>query len=56
MPIVALLARPEGGFGVEIVEGSATRVVPVRTGMFANGRVEISGDGIAEGASVGVPR
>jgi multidrug efflux pump subunit AcrA (membrane-fusion protein) len=54
-PIAALLARPEGGFGVEIVEGNTTRIVPVTTGMFANGRVEISGEDIAEGMKVGVP-
>jgi hypothetical protein len=29
--------------------------VPVRTGMFAGGRVEITGDGIAEGQTVRVP-
>jgi hypothetical protein len=56
VPIVALLARAEGGFGVEIVEGGRTRIAPVRTGMFASGRVEISGDDIAEGVKVGVPR
>lgn len=56
VPIVALLARAEGGFGVEVVEGARSRIVPVRTGMFANGRVEISGDEVAEGMKVGVPR
>lgn len=55
VPITALLARPEGGFGVEIVEGTSSRIVPVTTGMFANGRVEISGEGVAEGMAVGVP-
>jgi hypothetical protein len=55
-PVVALLALPEGGFGVEVVEGSTTRIVPVRTGMFAGGLVEITGEGIAEGVKVGVPQ
>jgi multidrug efflux pump subunit AcrA (membrane-fusion protein) len=55
-PVEALLARPEGGFGVEVVEGGRSRIVRVQTGMFANGRVEISGDGIAAGLRVGVPR
>lgn len=55
VPIAALLARPEGGFGVEIVEGTSSRIVPVRTGLFAGGRVEIDGEGIAEGVLVGVP-
>jgi hypothetical protein len=56
VPVSALLARPEGGFGVEIVEGRASRIAPVRTGMFAGGRVEISGEEIAEGVKVGVPQ
>jgi multidrug efflux system membrane fusion protein len=56
VPVAALLALPKGGYGVQIVEGGATRIVAVRTGMFAAGRVEISGDGIAEGVTVGVPK
>jgi membrane fusion protein, multidrug efflux system len=56
VPVAALLALAEGGYGVEIVEGDTTRIVPVTTGMFAAGRVEISGDNIAEGVMVGVPR
>jgi peptidoglycan hydrolase-like protein with peptidoglycan-binding domain len=56
VPVAALLALPKGGYGVEIVEGGATRIVAVKTGMFAAGRVEISGGGIAEGVTVGVPK
>jgi peptidoglycan hydrolase-like protein with peptidoglycan-binding domain len=56
VPVAALLALQEGGFGVEVVEGTATRYVPVRTGLFADGRVEISGDGIADGTVVGMPK
>ncbi|MEV4758864.1 peptidoglycan-binding protein [Micromonospora sp. NPDC049559] len=56
VPVAALLALAEGGYGVELVEGSTTRVVAVRTGLFANGRVEISGDAVAEGMTVGVPK
>ena len=56
VPVAALLALPKGGYGVEIVEGGATRIVAVKTGMFAAGRVEISGDGVAEGVTVGVPK
>ncbi|WP_344589301.1 peptidoglycan-binding protein [Actinomadura vinacea] len=55
VPIEALLALREGGFGVEVVEGAAKRVVPVTTGMFGGGRVEISGTGLAQGMKVGVP-
>ncbi len=56
VPVAALLALPEGGYGLEIVEGSATRIVAVKPGLFAAGRVEINGDGIEEGMKVGVPK
>ncbi|MFD0318127.1 efflux RND transporter periplasmic adaptor subunit [Streptomyces flavalbus] len=57
VPVAALVALPEGGFGVEVVDegGGGTSYVPVRTGLFAGGRVEISGAGIAEGTTVGMP-
>jgi multidrug efflux pump subunit AcrA (membrane-fusion protein) len=55
VPIAALLARPEGGFAVELVDDGGTRLVPVDTGLFAAGRVEISGDGISQGERVSVP-
>jgi peptidoglycan hydrolase-like protein with peptidoglycan-binding domain len=56
VPVVALLALAKGGFGVQIVNGDTTRIVPVKTGMFAAGRVEVSGNGVAEGVMVGVPK
>src|SRR6266545_3178716 len=56
VPVAALLALPKGGYGVQIVQGGATRIVAVKTGMFAAGRVEISGDGIAEGLTVEMPK
>jgi peptidoglycan hydrolase-like protein with peptidoglycan-binding domain len=56
VPVAALVALTEGGYGVELVEGSATRYVRVETGLFANGRVEVTGDGIAEGGTVGIPK
>ncbi|CRK57180.1 Putative peptidoglycan binding domain 1 [Alloactinosynnema sp. L-07] len=55
VPVAALLALAEGGYGVQVVDGSATRIVAVTTGMFAGGRVEVTGDGLAEGVTVGVP-
>jgi hypothetical protein len=58
VPVGALLALSEGGFGVEVVHPSgsapATEIVPVDAGMFANGMVEITGEGIDEGTVVGV--
>jgi len=56
VPVAALVALQEGGFGVEVVADGSSQYVPVKTGMFANGRVEISGAGIAAGVSVGVPK
>ncbi len=56
VPVAALLALPEGGFGVQVVDGDRARIVAVRTGMFAAGQVEVTGKGIAEGVRVGVPK
>ncbi|MFG3689635.1 peptidoglycan-binding protein [Micromonospora sp. NPDC047740] len=56
VPVAALLALREGGFGVEVVQKDTSRYVAVRTGLFSDGSVEISGDGIAEGTTVGMPK
>jgi peptidoglycan hydrolase-like protein with peptidoglycan-binding domain len=55
VPVAALLALREGGYGVEVVSGSSSTIVAVTTGLFAGGQVEVSGDGLAEGATVGMP-
>jgi multidrug efflux system membrane fusion protein len=55
VPVAALLALAEGGYGVQVVEGASTRIVAVETGLFASGRVEVTGDGLTEGMTVGVP-
>ncbi|MGP4007699.1 peptidoglycan-binding protein [Streptomyces sp. 4N124] len=49
VPVGALLALREGGYAVRLSGG---RLVPVDTGMFAKGLVEISGQGISEGMKV----
>lgn len=56
VPVGALLALGSDRFGVEVVraDGTTTRV-PVTTGLFAAGRVEISGRGVHEGQKVVVP-
>jgi membrane fusion protein, multidrug efflux system len=56
VPVAALLALKEGGYGLEVVAEGNTKVVAVRVGMFAGGRVEVSGSGIAAGVQVGVPQ
>ncbi|ETK32212.1 peptidoglycan-binding protein [Microbispora sp. ATCC PTA-5024] len=55
VPVEALLALREGGYGLRIVDGARSRVVAVETGLFASGRVEVSGSGLAEGMKVEVP-
>jgi peptidoglycan hydrolase-like protein with peptidoglycan-binding domain len=55
VPVSALLALAEGGYGVQVVDGATTRIVAVKTGMFAAGKVEISGEGITDGVLVGMP-
>ncbi|MCW6006886.1 peptidoglycan-binding protein [Micromonospora sp. CPCC 205371] len=55
VPVAALLALAEGGYGVQVVEGGVTRIVAVETGLFANGQVEVTGTGLTEGTTVGMP-
>ena len=55
VPVAALLALAEGGYGVQVVEGGSTRIIAVETGLFSNGRVEVKGDGLTEGMTVGMP-
>lgn len=55
VPVAALLALAEGGHGVEVVDGTSRKIVAVQTGLFANGRVEVTGAGLGEGTKVVVP-
>jgi peptidoglycan hydrolase-like protein with peptidoglycan-binding domain len=55
VPVQALLALAEGGYGVQVVDGGTTRIVAVQIGLFAAGKVEVSGEGISEGTLVGMP-
>lgn len=55
VPVTALLAGDDG-YVVEVVRsGGDIERVPVTTGFFAQGRAEVSGDGLAEGDEVVVP-
>ncbi|HEX6356388.1 peptidoglycan-binding protein [Actinophytocola sp.] len=52
VPVGALLALAEGGYGVEVVDGADRRLLAVETGLFADGNVEVSGDDLSEGMKV----
>ena len=52
VPVQALLALAEGGYGLEVVDGTSTHLVGVQAGDFADGYVEVSGDGVSEGLEV----
>ena len=54
VPVGALVALAEGGYGVQVVDGGETSYVAVETGLFADGKVEVTG--IDEGTVVGVPK
>jgi peptidoglycan hydrolase-like protein with peptidoglycan-binding domain len=56
VPVNALVGLAEGGYGLQVVDGSTTRYVAVKTGMFAGGKVEVTGDAVTDGLVVGVPR
>ncbi|MFF1613431.1 peptidoglycan-binding protein [Amycolatopsis sp. NPDC058278] len=55
VPVAALTVFPDGRYAVRVVTGSAGHLVAVDLGMFADGRVQVSGDRITESTRVGVP-
>lgn len=55
VPVNALVALAEGGFAVEVVDHGIRRLTAVRTGLFADSMVEVSGPGIGVGTTVEVP-
>jgi len=54
VPVTALVARPGGGYAVEVAARGRRRMVPVRTGLTADGLVAVDGR-LREGESVVVP-
>ncbi len=57
VPITALLALAEGGYGVEVVPRSGSNaIVAVTTGLFASGLVEITNGAVTAGTVVVVAR
>ncbi|HEX2498606.1 MAG TPA: peptidoglycan-binding protein [Actinomycetes bacterium] len=55
VPVAALIPLGDGGYGVRVVSGGVAHDVPVQTGAYAGGRVEISGARLDEGTLVEVP-
>jgi multidrug efflux system membrane fusion protein len=58
VPVIALLALREGGYGVQVAdeaEPGGYRLVPVEVGTIADDWAQISGDGIEAGVDVVVP-
>jgi peptidoglycan hydrolase-like protein with peptidoglycan-binding domain len=55
VPVNALLALAEGGYAVEVERDGRRRLVGVKTGLFADGQVEVSGAGLQAGDRVVVP-
>ncbi|MFE1905894.1 peptidoglycan-binding protein [Streptomyces gardneri] len=53
VPVAALVALAEGGHGLETPDG---RFVAARTGLFADGMVEVSGPAVTEGMKVRIPQ
>jgi peptidoglycan hydrolase-like protein with peptidoglycan-binding domain len=55
VPVTALLALEGGGYAVEVREDGGTRLVRVEPGLYADGYVEVTGDGLSDGMTVVVP-
>ncbi len=59
VPVDALIALPSGSYAVEVTAaGGGRRIIPVSLGLFddADGLVQVSGDRLAPGQSVVVPK
>ncbi|MEV6420762.1 peptidoglycan-binding domain-containing protein [Streptomyces sp. NPDC051662] len=58
VPVEAIVAlRGEnGGYGLQIVRGTTSRMVRVEAGMTADGQIEVSGPEVREGLTVGMAK
>ena len=56
VPVAALIALTEGGYAVEVVaDDGSTVLIAVDPGLFADGRVEVSSDGLDVGMAIVIP-
>ena len=55
-PVNGLLALLSGGYALEIVTPTGTSLVPVETGIYADGWVQINGPGLKTGTEIIVPK
>jgi hypothetical protein len=55
VPVEALLGTAGDDYAIVVVDAEGRRQVPVSPGLFADGYVEVEGDGLREGAAVEVP-
>lgn len=55
VPINALVALAGGGYGIYVLSGQRRTLLGVRTGLFSDTMVQVSGTGLAPGMSVEVP-
>jgi hypothetical protein len=55
VPVESLLGTAGGGYAIEVADSAGRRQIPVEPGLFADGYVEVRGDGLREGMRVEVP-
>ncbi|GGT04630.1 hypothetical protein [Streptomyces cinerochromogenes] len=56
VPVTALVALAEGGYGVEVIQpGGQHKLIPVTIGLVADARAQITKGDIKEGTKVVIP-
>jgi multidrug efflux pump subunit AcrA (membrane-fusion protein) len=55
VPVESLLGTAGGGYAIEVRDSAGRRQIPVEPGLFADGYVEVEGEGLREGMEVEVP-
>ncbi len=55
VPVTSLVALSEGGYAVEVEDAGGYRLIAVEPGLFADGLVAVTGDGLSAGDTVTLP-